>query len=82
MDDSLVLRDILAVLTEIRDMMKSVMTKADDDLGDPILVNESTACCPECGSPQVDLGSTQGHAIYRCKECERVWVNDEAALSN
>lgn len=54
----------------------------EPDPGDPVMVHESTGTCPECGSAEVDLNSTvNGHPVYHCKNCERVWVNDADALS-
>lgn len=53
----------------------------DPDPGDPILVHDSKATCPECNSAEVDLGQTgNGYVVYNCKNCERMWVNDADAL--
>ncbi len=69
---------IIHLLTEIRDLLAP---RHQDDSEQLPMVHESEVSCPNCDLLEVNLGKTpNGYAIYRCKTCELVWVNDEQAL--
>ena len=80
-----ILNDIHAKLSQIYDLLYSVVNRAEKQEETPIAVDPSKGSCPACGSINVHLGSidtgTGGHnPMYKCNDCEVVWVNDESAI--
>ena len=76
------LSEIVVILAEIRDILKAYKPYDDTNDKDPIIVHSSRATCPECESQQVNLGTLgDKHPVYQCRDCQRIWVNSEEALS-
>lgn len=54
-------------------LSKSVLP---EEKTDEMLVHESTGSCPHCNSLQVSLKGDHPNQVYKCNECETLWVNE------
>lgn len=79
------LREILDTLRGIENAHNRIANAIEEavsqtrpgDIETQVMVNESLGECPSCESIRVQQQGNYPKVIFKCLECQQVWVTDE-----
>jgi len=63
-------------LSRLTDIIEAMVRANTDDPRAPVSVSESIGSCPNCDSTDVMQEGDLPKAIFYCKSCNSIWVNN------
>lgn len=69
------IRSIAFQLERIGDLIESIVSSGDKN-SVPIIENDSIGTCPSCHSSKVLVEGNYPKVVYKCTDCNQIWVNN------
>lgn len=69
-------------LSRLTEMLEAMARSNTDDSRTPVTVSESIGSCPNCSSTDVKQEGDLPKAVFYCKACNTIWVNNAFEFFN